>query len=174
MAMLAALAVVFGLAPSSPLQVPDPIRQQMQNSLKGVGEISIVAHFAPDATTKERLKGLDTDPMLIVQRAERTLRKGHLAADPIFTEQHPANLIVQLHIECSSVTPSCAVGTRVILNQWAIVRGREMPAATWHAEHTTIMEFEQIRNMFFQGLDEILDQFVSDYQAVNKLGHHHP
>jgi hypothetical protein len=132
-----------------------------------VGEISIVAFFEPDATTKERLKGLDTDPLLIVGRAERALRKGHLAADPIFTELHPANLLVQLHVECSSVAPICAVGTSVVLNQWATVRGREMPAATWHAEHTTILAFDQLKNIF-AGLDAILDQLVSDYQAVNK------
>jgi hypothetical protein len=142
----------------------------MRSSLKGVGEISVVVMFAPDALAKERLREDDRNPMVILGRVERKLRRGGLAANPtIFEDKSPSGLVVTLDVQCSSIATGCAVGINVNLNQRArlATSGSEMFAVTWHSEQTAILPFNRMGDAF-SGLDGILDRLVSDWQAANK------
>ena len=160
-----AITLLLSLPAAGFAQLPD----SMRNSLRGVGEISVVVMFEPDALAKQRLRDDDRNPLLIMGTVERKLRRGGLAANPaVFQDKRPSGLAVQLEVRCSELVPVCAVGVNVSLNQPVrlLLSTGEMFAITWHAEQTSILPFERMSEAF-SGLDGILDRLVTDWQIAN-------
>jgi hypothetical protein len=161
----ATIVIVLSLPSAVAAQPPD----SMRSSLKGVGEISVVVEFEPDALATQRLRDDDRNPLLILGRVERKLRRGGLAANPtVIDDKHVSGLFVQLDVRCSELVPVCAVGINVRLSQYVrlLLSGSETVGVTWHAERTSILPFEKMSEAF-SGLDGILDRLVTDWQIAN-------
>jgi hypothetical protein len=159
------LAIALSLPSSIAAQHPDSMRY----SLRGVGEISVVVEFEPDGLARQRLRDDDRNPLLIMGRVERKLRRGGLAANPtVFDDKHVSGLIVQLDVRCSELVPVCAVGISARLSQYVrlLLSGSETVGVTWHAEQTSILPFDKMSEAF-SGLDGILDRLVNDWQVAN-------
>jgi hypothetical protein len=87
--VLAGVALTLGTSGQHP--------DSMRSSLKGVGEISVVVLFEPDALAKERLREDDRNRMVLLGRVERKLRRGGLAANPtVFEDKSPVGPVVKL------------------------------------------------------------------------------
>ena len=161
------LVTLAGFSTTS-LSPQDPV--MMRQSLRGIGEVSVVIEFQPDTRAKERLRPEDRESLLILPRVERKLRMAGMAANPnIFQEGRlTSGLAVKLAVQCSEVVPVCAVGISVRLSRRAKLLATEADVigVTWYADHTSIVAFDKMAGAF-AGLDPILDRLVADYQAVN-------
>jgi hypothetical protein len=160
-----AMFVTFSTAALS-AQHPTMMRQ----SLRDIGEISVVIEFQPDARAKERLRPDDRESLQILPRVERKLRMAGMQANPHIFQQGrlTSGLAVKLDVQCSELAPVCAVGVNVRLTRRAklVATEAEVIGVTWHADHTAILAFDKMADAF-AGLDPILDRLIVDYQAVN-------
>jgi hypothetical protein len=161
------LVLLLGVA-NPPFQTPEAMR----SSLKGVGEISVVANLRADDAAKQQLAGMDDTDMLIVGRTARRLNRGSLTANPTpFRDPQPAGLSVHITVQCSEVFAACAVGTSVSLTQFVSLPHSNVPmfATTWHNDRTALLAFGKIGDLY-RDLDEILDQLIADWRAMNNAG----
>lgn len=142
----------------------------MRDSLRGVGEVSVVVELKADARAKERLRPDDRESLQILPRVERKLRMAGIAANPHIFQQGKltSGLAVKLEVQCAELVPVCAVGINLRFSRRAklVANEAEVIGVTWHADHTAIVAFDKMANAL-DGLDFLLERLAADYQAVN-------